>query len=75
LFEHGTCGLLDMEPVDKKPDAETIEAVKAKARDWNNLVAKLAGGRREVCRKCHGTGTITSKKTGTTVDCDCVRAA
>ena len=26
------------------------------------------------CKKCHGAGTITSKKTGTTVDCDCARA-
>src|SRR5262249_5681458 len=25
------------------------------------------------CRKCHGIGTITGKKTGTTVDCDCVK--
>jgi hypothetical protein len=25
------------------------------------------------CRQCHGSGTITSKKTGINVDCDCVR--
>ena len=31
--------------------------------------------KKKTCTKCHGAGTITSKKTGTTVDCDCVGRA
>jgi hypothetical protein len=49
---------------------ERHEALKAEVKVALDKLEK-----KKTCRKCHGTGTITSKKTGTTVDCDCVRRA
>jgi hypothetical protein len=43
-------------------------------RTIKRSIAKAEGRpKKPTCPKCHGSGTITGKKTGTTVDCDCRR--
>jgi ParB-like nuclease domain len=63
-------------------DMAIVEACAAASTAWRDLSIRLSEAivndaldapKKKACRTCHGTGTITSKKTGTTVDCDCVR--
>ncbi len=57
-------------------DAEIIDAVWKAATLWSEVYKTLKRepvGAQRPCRKCHGTGTITGKYTGTMFDCDCAR--
>jgi hypothetical protein len=55
---------------DREAKEQIRAAIKKLIIKWRTVDSALDN---KPCSKCHGTGTITSKKTGTTVDCDCVK--
>jgi hypothetical protein len=74
--------ILKSSSFDREAKEQIYNAIKQLRAKWQAVQSALdaVGGdidapKKKTCRKCHGTGTITSKKTGTTVDCDCVRRA